>query len=52
LLSETVAQLVVMEMKVKRDRRIDSPQPRKHRKSKSFSSRNFFAAKRRRGDFG
>jgi hypothetical protein len=51
LSSETVAQLVGTEKKVKRDRRIDSQQPRKHRKSKSFLSRNFFTAKRRRGDF-
>jgi hypothetical protein len=40
-LSETGAQLVVAEKKVKRDRRIDSQQPRKHRKSKSFLSRIF-----------
>jgi hypothetical protein len=50
-LSETVAQLVVMEMKVKRDQRIDSPWPRKHRKSKCFLILKFFAAKSRRGDF-
>jgi hypothetical protein len=36
LLSETAAQLVVTEKKVKRDRRTDSQQPRKHRKSKCF----------------
>jgi hypothetical protein len=52
LLSETVAQLVGTEMKVKRDRPIESQQPRKHRKSKCFLIFNFFAAKNRRGDFG
>jgi hypothetical protein len=51
-LSEKVAQLVVTETKVKRDRRIDSQQPREHRKSKCFLSRNFFTAKRSRSDFG
>jgi len=51
LLSETVAQLVVTTSKVKRDRRIDSPQPRKHRKSKCFLILEFIAAKSRRGDF-
>jgi hypothetical protein len=42
LLSETVAELVVMEMKVKNNRRIDSPWARKHRKSKCFLISKFF----------